>query len=219
VTFAGVTALLLVGAAACSGGGGVGPRACSSAFAGDPGQDMTLEIVTVAAAGGAGAPAALAAVADGDRVPLYLPPQGGRIILAGARATNVDPCSAVLLGVVRDMQTQQVRLDSRSVNLLPAGDGNRVESDARDISTLANVPVCPNSWSKSSIYGADYQLEVTLTDRAGRSATVRARIDPVCSAGQGLEECRCICRAGYVLGQTCPDTVVDAGAGDESDGG
>src|SRR5262249_59554691 len=79
---------------------------------------------------------------DGDTVTLAFPPQGGRVIFAGVMAKNLEACAVQLEGSVRDLTSKQVRLDSRTVNLIPGPDG-WAASDPTDISTFANVPVCP----------------------------------------------------------------------------
>ena len=131
-----------------------------------------------------------------------LPPQGGRVVLVGARATNLDRCGVSLSGALRDPQSQQVRVDIRTVNLV-AADAGWVKSDPSDISAVANVPVCPNQWSQSNLYGSTYQLSVMVTDRDGRSASKEVDVIPACADGAGFAECACICRAGYRLGETC----------------
>jgi hypothetical protein len=162
---------------------------------GDPGREPDLQIVVAG-------PAGEGPVADGDQVPLFLPPQGGRVILAGVRALNVDPCALTLLGSLRDPRTQQVRLDARTVNLRLGADG-RAASAGSDISTFANIPVCPNQWSPTDLFASAYQLTLTVTDRGGRRGSRTVQVSPRCGAGPEESECACICRGGYVLGQAC----------------
>jgi hypothetical protein len=144
---------------------------------------------------------------EGDMVTLAFPPQGGRVIFAGVRATNLDACGVELGGAVRDETTMEVRLDTRTVNLLPSGDGWG-SSDPSDVSTFSNIPVCPNEWSKTNIYGTQYRLELTITDRSGRTASQSLDVTPECSEPANATECLCICKGGYVLGESC------VGAGD-----
>ena len=155
-------------------------------------------------------------LADGGMDTLAFPPQGGRVIFAGVRATNLDRCGVQLGGVVRDTTTQRVSVDSRTVNLLATGDGWAASNPA-DISTFNNVGVCPNEWSATNLYGTPYQLEVTLTDRSGRTATQTLEVTPECSEPAHAAECLCICKGGYVLGEACAGA--DGGAGDAGDGG
>jgi hypothetical protein len=114
--------------------------------------------------------------------------------------------------VLRDLTSGEVRLDSRTVNLLPSGDGWG-ESDPHEISTYANVPVCPNEWSQTNLYGTTYQLELDIADREGRMAKQTLDVVPECSEPAHALECLCICEGGYVLGQSCGDAGVDGGDG------
>jgi hypothetical protein len=157
-----------------------------------------------------GADGASSPVADGGPVALIFPPQGGRVIFAGVRARNVDPCGVELSGALRDLATHQVRVDVRTVNLAATSDGYVASTDS-SISTFANVPVCPNQWSSVDAFGQPYDLEMTLTDRAGRTASQKIRVVPACAEPDRAAECRCICKEGYVLGEACP---TDGGAGD-----
>jgi len=90
-------------------------------------------------------------VQSGGTVPLVTPPQGGRVIFLGVRATNVDPCAVKITGAIRDPATKQVRVDARTVNLSPSGDGYGVSVDS-SISSFANVPVCPNEWASTDAF-------------------------------------------------------------------
>jgi hypothetical protein len=188
-----------------------GPTGCTYGPLGDPTQPAQVQVLAL------GADMTAVQLHDGDPVALAFPPQGGRVIFAGVRATNVDPCAVQLEGVLRDETTQEVRLDSRTINLKPTGDGWG-ESDPTDISTFANVPVCPNEWSKTNIYGTEYELALSLTERSGRMETQSLKVIPACSDPAEAAVCLCICQGGYVLGQSC---AADAGAGggDAGDGG
>ncbi len=203
--------LLALAAAACTPTPSVPdaapPDPCTVGFLGDAGAPMVVEVI------GLDPTMTPFPVANGDMVTLAFPPQGGRVIFAGVRATNLDGCGVQLEGVIRDEVSKQVRLDSRTVNLLPTGDGWG-SSNPTDVSTFANVPVCPNEWSATNLYGTSYQLEVAVTDRAGRSATQTLDVTPECSEPAHAAVCLCICQGGYVLGEVC-----DGGASDPGDGG
>lgn len=157
-----------------------------------------------------------APLADGDDVPLVFPPQGGRVIFVGVRAKNIDGCGVQLTGALRDMSNGQVRIDSRTVNLIPTGDGwgtsappSQSISSARD--TYSNVPVCPNQWATSDVFDHEFILEVTVEDKEKRKLTKSIKVTPRCAEPDKLAECRCICKVGYVLGEQCAD--VDSGVG------
>lgn len=151
-------------------------------------------------------------LADGSVLDIIEPPQGGRVVFVGARVRNVDGCAALLTATLRDPNDNQVRFDTRSVNLEDEGDGfGRVH--AGDLSVYANIPVCPNLWSGQSLYEGDYRLELKLTDRAGREATTSYTVQAQCTgksqASPGdptvLQYCECLCKAGYVLGEDCSE--------------
>ena len=147
---------------------------------------------------------------DGDRVPMIFPPQGGRVIFVGVRATNVDGCAVKLTGALRDEASRQVRFDTRTVNLVSTGDGWGASvaanaSAAGAIASFANIPACPNQWSTTDVYGNKYRLEVTVKDRLGHELTKATEVVPECGEPDRLAECRCICKAGYVLGESCAD--------------
>ena len=143
---------------------------------------------------------------DGGRLPIIQPPQGGRVVFAGARATNVDGCGLQLTGALRDETSRQVRFDMRTVNLVGTGDGwgaTGTGDVSGIISNFANVAVCPNQWSTTDVDGHTYQLEVDVLDRGGRAAKAVLEVTPYCSEPASAAYCVCTCAAGY-SGQTCP---------------
>ena len=180
------------------------PVACTLAFLGDKSKPVQLEITARDVAGHS------APVKDGGDVAVVFPPQGGRVIFVGARVTNVDPCGAKLSGALRDLATGQVRVDIRTVNLVPTSDGFGGTLDV-DISTFSNIPVCPNQWASDDVFDKPYELEVTVTDKTGRRGTQKVKVIPRCAEPDRATECRCICRKGYILGSACTPEV-DAGA-------
>jgi hypothetical protein len=194
------------GAPEASPPGDAGPDAgpaCSTPYAGDRSAATKIEVIAL------GPGQALHVVDAGATVPLIFPPQGGRVIFSGVRALNLDPCAVTLAGALRDEATMEVRVDTRTVDLVPTS-GGWVESNPADISSFSNIPVCPNEWSVTSLYGAAYQLVMSVTDSAGKTATATLEVHPTCAEPDNLAECLCICMAGYVLGQSC----ADAGAPD-----
>ena len=208
------------GPAAPDAGPDAGPHGCPYGFLGDASMQPALEVIALDTSGDL-SPLTSSPVKDGGTIALLLPPQGGRVIFAGVRATNLDACGVQLDGALRDETTKQVRLDQRTINLVPSGDGWG-QSNTDDPSTFANVPVCPNEWSKTNLYGTEYQLEMSVTDKNGRTASLALEVTPTCAEPQNLAQCLCICQGGYVLGQSCaPDGGADGGAdgGDAGDGG
>ncbi len=196
---------------ACPGAGPATPDAgpvptdggCGAGFLGDPNKAIEFEFRALRA-DGTDAP-----LANGGDLALIFPPQGGRVAFVGVRATNLDPCGVQLTGALRDEPTLQVRVDSRTVNLLPSGSdgwGNSAPpsqsiSAARD--TYSNVPLCPNQWASSSIFDHEFELEITIRDRLKRTMTKNIKVTPRCAEPDRAVECRCLCKLGYVLGEPC----------------
>jgi len=189
---------------ACSHAPPAGASGCTVGFLGDPAGSPRLEIIALKAGD------IIAPIDDGGTVEMILPPQGGRVLFVGVRATNVDGCGLQLTGALREESHDagQVRFDSRTVDLIP-DDGGWGASGTGTVSTaisnFSNIPVCPNEWSATDIYGSSYGLEVTIVDHENRQLTRKIQVTPECGQPANLAECLCICKAGYVLGQSCAD--------------
>jgi hypothetical protein len=213
-------ALALAPLMACSGPGEVpedaGPPigGCKLPFAGDPAKEIEMDVIAIG-------PGTLDTLSDGSSVTLMFPPQGGRVIWAGVRARNVNPCAVRIAGALRDTQSQQVRLDNRIVNLEPIEDG-WARTDPNFIDNFSNIPSCPNLWSKRDLFDVPYELTISLTDRDKRQIKKVLQVVPRCNE-PGLEaECLCQCKGGYVLGESCldegaPDAGDDAGEAPDAD--
>lgn len=145
-------------------------------------------------------------ISPGGQLPLMFPPQGGRVAFVGVRATNIDPCGVTLVGALRDKISNQTRFEARTVNLTPRGNGF-AESNENDISSFANIPLCPNQWSDTDLEAAIYELEVQVKDRRGKQVITKLDVQPACLEQDRLVECRCMCDSDYVLGQVCEDTT------------
>ncbi|MEP7119772.1 MAG: hypothetical protein ABJE95_02635 [Byssovorax sp.] len=185
---------------------------CMLPFLGDSTKPTEIEIIALKA------DYTSAPVAEGDGVALLFPVQGGRVIFVGVRARNVDPCGVQLAGAVRDLDTMQLRVDARTINLEATSDGWGASSDA-DIASFANVPMCPNQWSKTNIYGTKYELEVTITDRAKHKTTKKVAVVPTCAEPENAAECACICKGGYMLGEACDGATTSSSSGSSSSTG
>jgi hypothetical protein len=182
---------------------------CALPFIGDPNQPIALE-VTVLDGGKA------RVLTEGADVPLIFPPQGGRVVFLGARVTNIDPCAVRLSGAIRDPATSQVRIDNRTINLRPTDDGFGASIDT-DISTFSNVPMCPNQWASTDAFDQPFKVELEVRDRKDRSAKKVITVTPRCAEPDRAAECLCMCKKGYVLGETCAadggtDAAADVGA-------
>jgi hypothetical protein len=186
--------------------------ACTPGFLGDTSGPVDFEILGVDPSFDA------VPLDDGGATAIQVPPQGGRVVFAGVRATNVNACGLQLTGALRDETSQQVRFDSRTVNLIPTGDGWGTTgpldaSVSGTISNFANIPVCPDDWSTTSVNDHAYTLEMTILDTGGRTLEKKIRVTPSCGNDMNTAQCQCICSVGYVLGSTC---APPADAGDEA---
>ncbi len=189
---------------------------CGVPYLGDRNAPMELQVRALKA-DGTDVP-----LTDGSDLALIFPPQGGRVAFVGVRATNLDPCAVQLLGALRDPRSKQVRVDARTVNLQRAADGygvtgtgnTDVTSDVA-IAAYSNVPVCPNQWSDESVFDAEYELEVKVTDHAGKRGGATIRVIPRCAEPARAAQCRCLCKKGYVLGEACGEDagVLEGGSG------
>lgn len=196
-----------------------GSGTCPTGFLGDPAREPTLELRALRADG------TDVALGDGDDLAIVLPPQGGRVAFLGVRATNVDGCAMQIVGALRDPLSQRVMIDGRTVNLTREGDGwgttgrgatlTNIE-DSQAIGDYSNVPLCPNSWADQDVFDRPFEVEVKITDRQKRTASKKLRVTPRCAEpGPKETACRCLCKRGYVLGETCGE---DAGASDGGSG-
>ncbi len=168
---------------------------CTQPFFGDPQQPMevapVLDIVVAQSA-------MLVEVQDGDHPHLLPPPQGGFGLFAGVRARHFEPCDAYLRGRIRDPATQMIiQENDRTVDFSPSSDRAWMEPAAiASFANVSNIVACPDNLGVG-IAGRTFRLELTLTDRAGRSATAVRTVVPECAAGACHDECACTCGPNY----------------------
>lgn len=188
--------------------------ACSSSnpcmgVVGDTSQPIELEITYRDASGN------IEAMTDGARVPLVQPPQGGKVIFASVRAKNLDTCQVIqIIGSVRDGSGAGdliIGLDGRPLDLVAGEDGWAVPREPLQISSYANIPVCPNHASSRDIYEQEYYLTVSVRDGADRRGSKTLRVVPFCGEAEYRATCLCTCAKGYELGSVCPQDAPDAG--------
>ncbi|MGN6109107.1 MAG: hypothetical protein ACTHU0_28635 [Kofleriaceae bacterium] len=130
-------------------------------------------------------------LADGDAVPLLAAPQGGHILLIGARARSATRCSVVVNAALRDPCNQRVvGLDERSVVVEPRSDGWAIPG-AHGLADYANVAVCPSAAAGDDVFGLPYQLEVRISASHGGPviATFQRTITPTCTDDYCRSDC------------------------------
>jgi len=190
---------------------------CPTGYLGDPKLDPVIELRALKA-DGTDVP-----IVDGDDLAVMFPPQGGRVAFVGIRATNVDGCGMQITGVLRDPISKQIRLDGRTVNLRrdqPEGWGTTGHgtttnvSDSAEIGDYSNIPLCPNQWAEQDVFNVPFELEVIIVDRLKKTTSKKINVVPRCAeGGERLAACLCLCKKGYVLGETCgEDAGIDSGA-------
>ena len=134
----------------------------------------------------------LAPLAEGDALSLIEPPQGGQVVFVGVRAKNLDGCGVLVTASLRDATSGRlIGIESRPIDLVKAADGFGETPSPGDITTFANVPVCPNRDAVRALSGLPYQLDVSLRDREGRTAQASISVVPTCS-----EQVLCPCECG-----------------------
>ncbi|HEU0030346.1 MAG TPA: hypothetical protein VFQ53_06935 [Kofleriaceae bacterium] len=146
--------------------------------------------------------------AAGDRVPLIAPPQGGWIVLLGARARNLDGCRIDLTTSFADpCGGAPIKVDRRPTKLEPTADGwgTIAAIDA------GNLPICPQLTAAHDLHDEPYEITVTLEDRDGKRVSKSLTVVPVCPDPDPTGRCLCECDHNYVVGGTCPPGGADAG--------
>ncbi len=125
----------------------------------------------------------VARVADQPNVPLISAPQGGHILLIGARVrATVTSCSVEVNAALRDPATSRViGLEQRPVTIASHGTEWAGPPPMIGLSDIANVAVCPSAAISTSIDAHPYQVEVRV-DVAGLAiAHATATITPTCN--------------------------------------
>ena len=130
-------------------------------------------------------------ISDGSQVPLLGAPQGGHILLVGARVRAKSDCQLIATASLRDPATQRVLgLEQRPLLLDKRGDGWAVPRAGLD--AMPNVAVCPSAAASTPVYGREYKLEVSLTTLDEMPiATLTAMVTPTCPAGDSYCEGDC----------------------------
>lgn len=186
-----------------------------SCFIGSRDAPVELEIVV------RGADGAILPAGEGAEVPILKPPQGGKVVFVGARARNLDGCGVQARGaLIDDCTNRPAFVVSQPVNLSAGADGWGVPRSPADISDWVNLSACPYANATRDVEGEPYQIELTVTDKGGRTATRRVRVVPVCAEPDLEQECKCECDHDYQLGEACtPEPDGGPPPGQCADGG
>jgi hypothetical protein len=128
-------------------------------------------------------------ITDGAHVPLIGAPQGGHILLVGARVRAAHDCQLVATASLRDPVTQRVLgLEERPLLLERNAHGWAVPRATLD--AMPNVAVCPSAAASTPIFNHEYKLEVALATLGGEPiTTATAMITPSCSDAYCESDC------------------------------
>jgi hypothetical protein len=139
-------------------------------------------------------------------IPLQQPPQGGWIVLLGARARNIDGCRITLKTTLVDPCNGEIlSLDARPTKLVLGSDGWGMSS----LTTFGNLAVCPQPTASLDVHDVPYVMQVIVEDSDGKKAQAQITVVPVCPAGNAM--CTCQCARDYVVGSACGTAATDAG--------
>jgi hypothetical protein len=157
---------------------------------------------------------------DGQTVPLIFPPQGGKVLLVGVRARNLDGCPINITTALIDPCSGIAAAgpETRPLTLEPGADGWLVPPSLRTDTPLgiegySNLASCPRANIDRDINGEPHQLQIVVEDKKGRTVQKTLAITPVCSEPEYLDQCLCECRSDYDQGADCNEERPDAGAG------
>lgn len=128
-------------------------------------------------------------VNDGSHVMLMQAPQGGHILLVGARVRASTDCQLAATASLRDPTTQRViGLEQRPLLLDKRADGWAVPEQG--LNAMPNLAVCPNGVASTSIDGHPFLLEVSLATLDGAPiVTASAMVTPTCADNFCSSDC------------------------------
>ena len=142
---------------------------------------------------------------EGDPVDLWNAPQGGHVVLFGAKVKNMTSEVANIKVRFRRPDTGLiVAEEGRSVKMVPVpNEPDTLQPDIRSFSQVANVPLCP-SYSGVGIVDQTFDVEVLVTalyTDPVQTGTARLKVVAKCSTPSDETFCRCDCGPDYVLGK------------------
>jgi hypothetical protein len=143
-------------------------------------------------------------LADGDPVDLWNAPQGGHVVLFGAKVKNMTTDVATIKVRFRRPDTGLiVAEEGRSVKMVPVdGEPGTMQPDLRSRSQVANVPLCPSI--NFGIVDQTFDVEVMVTalyTQPPQTGTANVTVVARCSTPSDEAFCRCDCGADYFLGK------------------
>jgi hypothetical protein len=159
-------------------------------------------------------------LAEGDPVDLWNAPQGGHVVLVGAKVKNLKSDTVKILARFRRLDNGFILAeDGRTVKMVPVPDEpGFMQPDLRSASQVSNVPLCP-SYDGTGIVDEMFEAEVRITalyTDPVQSGEAKMRVVARCSTPDDEVFCRCDCGPDYFLGK-CWNTGTDASTIDAPD--
>jgi hypothetical protein len=192
-------------------------RVCDPSDAiGDLSQPVELSMV-VPGEGGVTEP-----LADGAEVPLVLAPQGGNIIVVGARARNLVSLVLVTAWLHDEATGEDYGLEPRPARLVETADGWGEPEDPVSSANYAHVAACPAAGLPRDVHDQRWTLVLEVEDCLGAKAEAQVVATPRCLDPEEQGRCDCECSRGYSTADSCggpeppdpspPDGCLDAQA-------
>jgi hypothetical protein len=159
---------------------------------------------------------------NGDPIELWRAPQGGHVLLVGARVRGLESDTISLRVRVRDPESGRIiaEEDRTAVTEVVTDQPGWRQTDRRSNSQTSHVPVCPN-YDSRDVVGKEQRVEVHVTELYADFSTGSTELTlvPTCmqSAPSEHAQCVCECSADYVLGR-CADSGARTDGGDTGPG-
>jgi hypothetical protein len=144
---------------------------------------------------------------DGGPIELVNAPQGGHVLMVGARIAHLESDVVEMTARVRDGASGELIEEAeRTVLMAPVPEEPGVlENDRRSISQMVHVALCPSS-PAATFAGRELIIEIEATelyaDFTSGSASVRVVATCMATAPSLKALCECECSASYEPG-TC----------------
>ena len=189
------------------GAGGAGGNGGNAGASGSSGAPSNLEVVPVMYTP---PDQPLVILENGDPVELWRAPQGGHVLVVGARIRGLEGETISLRARVRDPESNRILAEEKRTvvtELVPEEPGWR-QTLRQTNSQATHVPVCPN-YGTRDIVGQTQRVEVHVTELYAPVETTgqtELTLVPTCMQTEPghLAQCVCECTADYVLGR-CAD--------------
>ncbi|HMJ16288.1 MAG TPA: hypothetical protein VK524_32970 [Polyangiaceae bacterium] len=143
---------------------------------------------------------------DSDAIELWPAPQGGHVLLVGARVAGLESRIIELRARLRRHSSGEIVAEERrTVAVEPVPEQPALfETDRRTRTQVAHIAACPD-YESVDVVDVPHALEVTVTelDAELSSGSASVNVVPRCLPGDSgaSAHCRCECSANYRLGR------------------